>query len=298
MGGGSPPHARGRRYRGCRRSVASRITPACAGKTKKISDYLLYKWDHPRMRGEDVRPRNADGGDDGSPPHARGRLSSRKLQTFSGGITPACAGKTGLGPDAEAYIGGSPPHARGRHRPLPYGQPRFGITPACAGKTATSAEDTHGSTDHPRMRGEDSTMPRLPTSVGGSPPHARGRHSYDATTDMRVRITPACAGKTVGKTFIIGRTTDHPRMRGEDALASSAAFWASGSPPHARGRRRAGRRPNGPRRITPACAGKTVAATVQAPGYGGSPPHARGRRWLAGWRAGRRRITPACAGKT
>ena len=107
-------------------------------------------------------------------------------------------------------------------------------------------------------------------------------------------------------------------MRGEDAQRSSSTTGATGSPPHARGRRltpsarpmRAG--------ITPACAGKTNTSTFPKRNCAdhprmrgedevrrhhtleqvGSPPHARGRlRAVVDVLAGQR-ITPACAGKT
>ena len=71
---GSPPHARGRQA-GVRRCWPGiRITPACAGKT--------------RRRVLDLKS------EPGSPPHARGRLDGRVPQGGGDGITPACAGKT------------------------------------------------------------------------------------------------------------------------------------------------------------------------------------------------------------
>ena len=50
--------------------------------------------DHPRMRGEDDDFEDAHVEEDGSPPHARGRLrhDGRPYAAFR--ITPACAGKT------------------------------------------------------------------------------------------------------------------------------------------------------------------------------------------------------------
>ena len=51
---GSPPHARGRlSFLPCW-EPASRITPACAGKTRGVDPPLIVTWDHPRMRGEDA----------------------------------------------------------------------------------------------------------------------------------------------------------------------------------------------------------------------------------------------------
>ena len=91
-----------------------RITPACAGKTAESVLKMVYKRDHPRMRGEDL----------GIP--ADSRVGTR--------ITPACAGKTTRYAHLKKFMtdhprmrgedspycrfgreeSGSPPHARGR----------------------------------------------------------------------------------------------------------------------------------------------------------------------------------------
>ena len=132
---GSPPHARGRQVANRDTGVVERITPACAGKTRRRSTNLRISWDHPRMRGEDCRIERP----------FWGRF----------GITPACAGKTAVlghtlliprdhprmrGEDAvlaeeRSSYAGSPPHARGR--PAAEGKlvDDGRTTPACAGKT-------------------------------------------------------------------------------------------------------------------------------------------------------------------
>ena len=50
---GSPPHARGRRQPQRLPTGRRRITPACAGKTRRRADLQSAVADHPRMRGED-----------------------------------------------------------------------------------------------------------------------------------------------------------------------------------------------------------------------------------------------------
>ena len=152
---------------------------------------------------------------------------------------------------------GSPPHARGR-RLSHYG--RFhavGITPACAGKTSGRRRREWRRQDHPRMRGEDGFQAVPLCTQNGSPPHARGRHKYNKEVGEKIRITPACAGKTgPSPTGLHGRA-DHPRMRGEDLVPGVKRAATTGSPPHARGRRSGTRHGSGSSRITPACAGKT-----------------------------------------
>ena len=53
LAAGSPPHARGRLHEHTELTLAERITPACAGKTRWRKARSPPKRDHPRMRGED-----------------------------------------------------------------------------------------------------------------------------------------------------------------------------------------------------------------------------------------------------
>ena len=168
------------------------------------------------------------------------------------------------------------------------------------------------------MRGEDPARPDHRRRNGGSPPHARGRRTRRTGKANRTRITPACAGKTSVCIRVEIFTGDHPRMRGEDLSRRSIISSKWGSPPHARGRRRAGHFSASNERITPACAGKTdrsqirvrlrsdhprmrgedIIRDLKSQVDGGSPPHARGRRIDLVRDEALFRITPACAGKT
>ena len=86
------------------------------------------------------------------------------------------------------------------------------------------------------MRGEDTKHTLNSFHIIGSPPHARGRPLYPYVMESKMRITPACAGKTITPEDIIELGKDHPRMRGEDSSEFSAGLVTPGSPPHARGR--------------------------------------------------------------
>ena len=107
-------------------------------------------------------------------------------------------------------------------------------------------------------------------------------------------------------------------MRGEDLKLRLRLDVAHGSPPHARGRQLARSVRAGSKRITPACAGKTVPVKFNVTGIQdhprmrgedccgkgcdvkvcGSPPHARGRHAGDDGAVLEYGITPACAGKT
>ena len=147
------------------------------------------------------------------------------------------------------------------------------------------------------MRGEDQRSRAHHFTASGSPPHARGRRGCCAQRSRSGRITPACAGKTSRRPGGRRSATDHPRMRGEDAIQFQNHRGPYGSPPHARGRQPSFPEERTMGRITPACAGKTApeqnlgqlsrdhprmrgedSTTGRAtPCRTGSPPHARGR---------------------
>ena len=86
------------------------------------------------------------------------------------------------------------------------------------GEDAPASQRGPSFVDHPRMRGEDLRDKWKLPEVGGSPPHARGRHAGQTVKAGQNRITPACAGKTAASSRFLARSEDHPRMRGEDDL--------------------------------------------------------------------------------
>ena len=210
------------------------------------------------MRGEDNHKKLCRCDKGGSPPHARGRLKLEVTKDPITRITPACAGKTPFGVSryggmqdhprmrgedfARSTIAssrsGSPPHARGRQTMSFNLGTAWRITPACAGKTGRGTVREPSAPDHPRMRGEDERSNPDYLDTIGSPPHARGRPLFILETAVRQRITPACAGKTVGVGLGAALDRDHPRMRGEDPHSRRDYRHLRGSPPHARGRRR------------------------------------------------------------
>ena len=173
--------------------------------------------------------------------------------------------------------------------------------------------------DHPRSRGENGRDGRVKLAYAGSPPLARGKRPLRIRRRLRVRITPARAGKTTAEYLLLPILRDHPRSRGENVHSrTSRQSPRYGSPPLARGKRPYDGGVGRLRRITPARAGKTAArrptgrSTWDHPrsrgenalraetldGHRGSPPLARGKQVAYGILPHSHGITPARAGKT
>ena len=214
----------------------------------------------------------------GSPPLTRGpRHVPRDLYGLAG-ITPAHAGTTD-GCDLSCAGGKDHPRSRGDHSklfsfscirrgsppltrgPLCRTRPSRAdsrITPAHAGTTRQAQYVRWGDADHPRSRGDHRTLFGGGIDVIGSPPLTRGPpRGCDERLD-RCRITPAHAGTTLDIALETAFIEDHPRSRGDHAVAVSLVLDRYGSPPLTRGPRDVyiiGEIAQG---ITPAHAGTTV----------------------------------------
>ena len=192
----------------------------------------------------------------GSSPHARGKVRAAGTTGRPHRIIPACAGKSlrRVGPasicrDHPRMRGekkihatqkpikvGSSPHARGKEDSLISGAKTVRIIPACAGKRPNRSANSHLSQDHPRMRGEKSICSFVVSSTPGSSPHARGKGSVQKWEKSKLRIIPACAGKSSTVATGVRDLQDHPRMRGDKYTMVMFRSLLIGSSPHARGK--------------------------------------------------------------
>ena len=91
---GSPPRARGKDEYYSINLAEEGITPACAGKSLRLTVLSDICKDHPRVRGEKLIVRSEGLNEAGSPPRARGKVGNAHLIAQHFGITPACAGKS------------------------------------------------------------------------------------------------------------------------------------------------------------------------------------------------------------
>ena len=91
---GSPPRVRGKPQKSLPARRSAGITPACAGKTRRLGGRVQGTWDHPRVCGENLLGLLSQDAHPGSPPRVRGKLLVYFWRKKNSGITPACAGKT------------------------------------------------------------------------------------------------------------------------------------------------------------------------------------------------------------
>src|SRR5439155_14683713 len=116
------------------RRLALRLTPACAGTTRRPPTSTSSRSAHPRVRGDDMKENYGGYLDFGSPPRARGRRDESTLRALPLRLTPACAGTTG-------------DRCRRPERPSAHPRVRGDDVPVRSAVVATPA--------HPRVRGDD-----------------------------------------------------------------------------------------------------------------------------------------------
>ena len=233
---GSSPHTRGAHHRVHRDGNRLGIIPAYAGSTTGIYQSSAIMSDHPRIRGEHMMPEATIAAICGSSPHTRGALADCRAEIQEGRIIPAYAGstrhrdhRTTLRKDHPRIRGEhtsstapmdccrdhprirgehQPPHRRRRQgggsSPHTRGAPRHsralglsgGIIPAYAGSTVVAYTPHNNHWDHPRIRGEHTTVYERTIEAEGSSPHTRGARCLCRRRLPCSRIIPAYAGST------------------------------------------------------------------------------------------------------
>ena len=86
----------------------------------------------------------------------------------------------------------------------------------------------------------------------------RGKVVIVMLKQIRIRITPAYAGKSPPIIVPEASIKDHPRLCGEKSVRVSLLAFAMGSPPPMRGKGLLMNSLSGQLRITPAYAGKSI----------------------------------------
>ena len=185
---------RGKGTKRCSSRRGGRITPAYAGKSKRIAPSSVLFGDHPRVCGEKLRESRGLNRTRGSPPRMRGKVFDADYSILRSGITPAYAGKS-YTRTCYAY--------------------NVRITPAYAGKRHQYIMQLLTARDHPRVCGEKIRSMTTRNNAAGSPPRMRGKASSPSRWILGTRITPAYAGKRSWQPARRRCARDHPRVCGE-----------------------------------------------------------------------------------
>ena len=232
---GSSPHTRGAPGRTRPSRSTGRIIPAYAGSTASAAASTSKRADHPRIRGEHIRPEPQGRTMAGSSPHTRGARRPRPGGARGRRIIPAYAGST-LENAADRVDEQDHPRIRGEHMiRTVVSAKRWRIIPAYAGSTVKNGTFSTGIWDHPRIRGEHSLWHPTPRAPPGSSPHTRGARQDKRVSRVGEGIIPAYAGSTRGSIQRENSPRDHPRIRGEHGDGRRVLVGRQGSSPHTRG---------------------------------------------------------------
>ena len=133
------------------------------------------------------------------------------------GITPADAGKTAAAVKKLALCQDHPRGCGENSRPAARLRLSRGSPPRMRGKRVVFDGDASYRQDHPRGCGENARKDFPAARYKGSPPRMRGKLGYLYGREIRLRITPADAGKTAPALGSGFQSRDHPRGCGENS---------------------------------------------------------------------------------
>ena len=193
----------------------------------------------------------------GSPPRVREKLQHQLKGITLQGITPACAGKTGLYVLTQKIKRDHPRVCGKNHNHWKMNWGYVGSPPRVREKPIHWAGTSWLDEDHPRVCGKNWSHVAVDEVPTGSPPRVREKQQWLNNFFDEHRITPACAGKTMVLTAVSWLSQDHPRVCGKNRWPFCHEVAWPGSPPRVREKLNGlsiGITSTG---ITPACAGKT-----------------------------------------
>ena len=233
-----------------------RNIPAYAGKTKTCTWEAEMSPEHPRVCGENVALVWGVPHVSGTSPRIRGKRFGAAADHPTHRNIPAYTGKTikeaaeGLkepehprvyGENThEAIITDSPPGTSPRIRgkrghPLAK-KPRTRNIPAYTGKTVCHLVTPASTQEHPRVYGENAWNQAYLWRRSGTSPRIRGKPHADDTQVVTTRNIPAYAGKTVATQSISSKSTEHPRVCGENHGVLLGLQAPNGTSPRMRGK--------------------------------------------------------------
>ena len=157
LAAGSSPRVRGKPPPASSPQSASRLIPACAGKTDAARVQARGEQAHPRVCGENFFLPLGATMENGSSPRVRGKPRNHSRTASRDSAHPRVCGENVPRPGIEPGSMGSSPRVRGKLVARVVGDLGARLIPACAGKTAanTGRFPTHAA--HPRVCGENTS---------------------------------------------------------------------------------------------------------------------------------------------
>ena len=172
---------------------------------------------------------------------------------------------------------GSPPRVRGKGA-MPDGiAGHHRITPACAGKSQQLEKWHRAAEDHPRVCGEKFGTATTTDIKPGSPPRVRGKALMAGAHIYHYRITPACAGKSLGQVDATSAPADHPRVCGEKRTCPHQSFNKRWITPACAGKRGNRQQTDPDAQDHPRVCGEKLYGYIYYSEKRGSPPRVRGK---------------------
>ena len=132
----------------------------------------------------------------GSSPRVRGTALNCTANTGSLWDHPRVCGEQCLDLAQALNNTGSSPRVRGTACSFKTVSLNIGIIPACAGNSLPNCFARFSIRDHPRVCGEQTSLPYLSKSSLGSSPRVRGTDAHLVLVLFTIRIIPACAGNS------------------------------------------------------------------------------------------------------
>ncbi len=113
---------------------------------------------------------------------------------------------------------------------------RLRFIPTCVGKIKFRIQSPLGTSVHPHLRGENSSIYKNPSEKLGSSPPAWGKLPVHGGSGRYHRFIPTCVGKMVQENYVHYIHPVHPHLRGENARDAASSLSGIGSSPPAWGK--------------------------------------------------------------
>ena len=172
------------------------LIPACAGKTDACFTFGGVCRAHPRVCGENAIQVITTAAAQRLIPACAGKTSYSNIEQDWLRAHPRVCGENQVIPALTTSAPGSSPRVRGKRWTDRYDFLRYRLIPACAGKTLPYGKGALKPRAHPRVCGENFRLSVIVRGKTGSSPRVRGKLVCSSVNVLKLRLIPACAGKT------------------------------------------------------------------------------------------------------